>query len=359
MRLQFVVLVLCFFNSSLTNGQNLPVRFEASEDTVVFNKNPDATFLNIYIGEKLFTAFRYQPPMEKPVFYPVYAPSGQVITRGFPINPRPGERVDHPHHVGLWFNYGSINGIDFWNNSSAIPESEKNKYGYVLLQQIIKAQDGKKEGFLDYETEWKDYNDWGHIIERTRIKFSGTPSVSQIDRVSELLAGSSSDTVFIGDNKEGMLAIRMDRAFEEPVTAPEIFTDAQGNPAEVPVLNNEGVNGVYRNSNGQQGGAVWGKRANWVALTAVKEGKKITVAMIDHPSNFGYPAHWHARGYGLFSVNNFGSKVYVSSDPDQSFVLKFGEKIKLRHRILIGDADVMTDSFLDKKFRDFSRSSDK
>jgi hypothetical protein len=49
--------------------------------------------------------------------YPLIADGGITVTRGYPLEPRPGERVDHPHHAGLWFNYGEVNGFDFWNNS--------------------------------------------------------------------------------------------------------------------------------------------------------------------------------------------------------------------------------------------------
>ena len=350
-------LLISFLNLILFTGwgQSLPIRFDEQQD----DPEADPAFINVkvFVGESLFTIFRYTPQMEKPVLFPVYGPNGSVITRGFPLEPRPGERVDHPHHLGMWFNYGSINGIDFWNNSPAIPAVEKNKYGTVQFQNFLTLKGGKKDGVMEYEAEWLDANSWGHVMERTKMNFSGTKNIRRINRMTTLTTGSIMDSVFIGDNKEGMLAIRMDRAFEEPVTQPEIFTDAQGKPSEVPVMNNEGVNGEYRNSNGARGSAVWGKRANWVALTAVKDGKKITIAMIDHPSNFGYPAHWHARGYGLFSVNNFGSKVYVPTDPDQSFVLRVGDKIILRHRIIIGEADTMTDKFLDKEFREFSLSS--
>ena len=42
-------------------------------------------------------------------------------SRGFPLEPRPGERVDHPHpQRGSWLNYGSVNGVDFWNNSTVV-----------------------------------------------------------------------------------------------------------------------------------------------------------------------------------------------------------------------------------------------
>jgi len=64
--------------------------------------------------------------------------------------------------------------------------------------------------------------------------------------------------VTFNENKEGLLGMRMDRAFEEPATEPGKFLDANGNVTEVPVLNNEGVNGVYRNAEGLTGGDVWG-----------------------------------------------------------------------------------------------------
>ena len=32
---------------------------------------------------------------------------GTTVTRGFPFQTLPGERVDHPHHAGLWFNYAT------------------------------------------------------------------------------------------------------------------------------------------------------------------------------------------------------------------------------------------------------------
>jgi hypothetical protein len=34
--------------------------------------------------------------------------------------------LDHPHHIGLWFNYENVNGLDFWNNSFAIAPEKKN-----------------------------------------------------------------------------------------------------------------------------------------------------------------------------------------------------------------------------------------
>ena len=64
--------------------------------------------VDVIVDGKLFTSYQYPDNIEKPFLYPVYAPNGSVITRGFPIEPRKGERIDHPHHIGIWFNYADL-----------------------------------------------------------------------------------------------------------------------------------------------------------------------------------------------------------------------------------------------------------
>src|SRR5262249_1831460 len=73
--------------------------------------------VDILVGGKAFTSYIWPTTLKKPVLYPLRSASGTVVTRGFPLEPRPGERVDHPHQAGLWFEYGDVNGLDFWNNS--------------------------------------------------------------------------------------------------------------------------------------------------------------------------------------------------------------------------------------------------
>ena len=59
-----------------------------------------------------------------------------------------------------------------------------------------------------------------------------------------------------------------------------------------------------------KGDAVWGTRNDWVLLTGTKDNVLITMGIFDHPKNQGFPAYAHARGYGLFSLNNFGQNSY-------------------------------------------------
>ena len=71
--------------------------------------------IDVLVDGKPFTSYIWPGTLKKPTLYPIVSGNGVVLTRGFP--PAAGERADHPHHVGLWFNYGDVNGYDFWNHS--------------------------------------------------------------------------------------------------------------------------------------------------------------------------------------------------------------------------------------------------
>lgn len=93
--------------------------------------------------------------LAKPVLYPIYSSGGAPITRGYPIDPRPGERVDHPHHIGHWLNYGDVNGLDFWNNSGEVPEEERGEFGHIVHPQVEKTESGSGRGELEVQMDWR------------------------------------------------------------------------------------------------------------------------------------------------------------------------------------------------------------
>jgi len=302
----------------------------------------------LYDG-KLFTSYIYPADLEKPVLYPIYTANGTLITRGFPLDPRPNERVDHPHHVGAWFNFGDVNGLDFWNNSYAVPDDKKSEYGSIRHRNIVSIE-GET---LVVAADWVDHTEKTLLKEETTFKFSGCGDWRVVERTTKLTA--QRDTVIFTDNKEGLIAIRMDRAFEEPSTRPELYLDSQGNPTEVMVMNNEGVNGVYRNSEGQEmEKGVWSKPAKWVSLSADKDGEKISIAIVDHKDNPGYPAHSHARGYGLFSTNNMGSQALDKNEPLFVLQLKPGESATFKHLIVVKTNGFATDDEMNQIFADFN-----
>jgi hypothetical protein len=312
---------------------------------VSFVETGDKDRVDVYVDGKLFTSYIYPSTLEKPVLYPVTTAEGTLVTRGFPLQPRPGERVDHPHQVGWWLNYGDVNGLDFWNNSYAIPADQKPKYGSIRHTRVIKAAGDSRDGALVVQCAWVDHQKNVILDEQTTFEFSGDKLNRRIIRTTTLKAANGD--VRFGDNKEGMCALRVDRAFESPSLEPELFTDASGNPTSVPVLNNEGVNGLYRNSNGLEGDAVWGVKAAWVSLSARKGNEDISLCLFDHPGNPGYQAYWHARGYGLFSVNNIGCQAYNPDDAANEIVLKRGQSLTFKHMLLIRTGGFVTKEEMD------------
>lgn len=63
---------------------------------------------------------------------------------------------------------------------------------------------------------------------------------------------------------------------ELPSSEAVILTDANGNPARVKVVSNEGVTGNYKSSEGVGGEAVWGTRARWMELYGKIGDEKIS-----------------------------------------------------------------------------------
>jgi hypothetical protein len=302
--------------------------------------------VEVFVDNKFFTAFIYPDNMEKQSLYPIIAASGKIITRGYPLQPRPFERTDHPHHVGMWFNFGDVNGLDFWNNSFAITAAEKPKYGKIAFDKIVSLN--SKLGKLIVSANWVDINKNVLLNEQTSYVFSGKGNTRIIERITQLTAKNQ---ITFTENKEGLLGMRLDRAFEEPATKPEIFLDAKGVETLVPVLNNEGVNGVYRNAEGFKAGEVWGKRSKWVALRAVKEGEVITIVILDHSNNLNYPAWSHARGYGLFASNNIVGRAFDKNSSPIQKVLATGEQMVFKHKIIIGGD--LTDEEINQFATDF------
>jgi hypothetical protein len=300
--------------------------------------NEAARRVDVFVGDQPFTSYIWPDTIKKPVLNPLRTAQGTIVTRGYPQEPRPGERVDHPHHVGLWFNYGDVNGLDFWNNSEAIKPADKAKYGSIRHIKIKRATSGKTRGELVVETEWLTADGKAILREETTFVFHAAANQRAIDRITKLTA--MDEKVIFRDNKEGVIGIRVARQLEQPSDKPEVFTDASGKPTAVPKLDNTGVTGNYRSSEGKSGDAVWGTRGKWTMLSGKIEQENITLAILDHPQNPGYPTYWHARGYGLFAANPLGQSVFSNGKEKLNFTLEAKQSATFKYRVLIlsGDA---------------------
>ena len=287
--------------------------------------------IDVLIGGKPFTSFLYPDSLEKPVLFPLRAANGTVVTRGFPLAPNPGEPTDHPHHIGLWFNFENVNGLDFWNNSYAIPSNKKSQYGWIRTDKILETSGGKT-GKLAYHANWTNQQKDVILEETTRFEFSGDKNRRVIDRITTLKANV--DAVF-NDAKDGMLGLRLAHELQMPTKEDQQFTDNKGNVTVVKGGTDQVANGNYLTSAGKTGNDAWSTRGVWCKVYGKMGADSVSIAIIDHPKNPNYPTFWHARGYGLFAANPLGEKVFTNGKSEKNFRLKKGESVTFRYRILI------------------------
>jgi hypothetical protein len=304
-----------------------------SSDRISVTVQEEQRRVDVMIDGHPFTSYIWPDRLAKPVIYPLRTANGTIITRGYPLDPRPGERVDHPHHVGMWLNYENVNGIDFWNNSEAIKPQDAPKMGTIRHRSIIAAEGGSEEGKLEVEADWLTYSRKVLLQEHTRFVFRGGPDFRSVDRITTLR--TQDEKVVFADAKDGMLGLRVVRALEMPSDKAEVFTDASGRATAVAKLDNTGVNGVYLTSEGKKGEAAWGTRGRWCNLSGKIGDEPVTITILDHPANPGFPTYWHARGYGLFAANPLGEKVFSNGKEELNLTLAPHQTVTFRYRILI------------------------
>ncbi len=312
---------------------------------------PEKKQIDISWNGQLLTSYCFYDSSRKPVLFPVNTIDGVTVTRGYPFAPRHGDRTDHPHHTGIWLNYESVNGLDFWNNSTAIPGNKRNEYGTILHQKVVSRKAGRDRASLAISAVWIRPDHKTLLNEQTVFNFSVKDGSFFIDRKTTLTADT---TVLFKDAKDGLMAIRVARELEMPSTESTSFVDAKGNVTKMDNLSNANVTGMYHSSEGINGDSVWSTRAKWVTLTGKKDDKEITIAMIDHPSNPGYPSYWHARGYGLFAVNPLGQKIFSKGAREMNLTLQKGQSVTFRYEVIIHSGAPLNDAEMNNYAKEFS-----
>lgn len=312
--------------------------------------DPAQRRVDITIDGQPFTSYIWPTTLKKPVLYPLIADEGITVTRGYPLDPRPNERVDHPHHAGMWFNYGNVNGFDFWNNSDAIKPEDRAKMGTILQTKIVSTKSGADRGELVVDSVWVTGQGQQILDQTTRYVFLRRPHERVIDQIITLKA---LDRAVFRDDKEGVLGIRVAHWLESPEEKGGVFLDANGRPTKVAAADTSGATGVYLTSEGVKGGAAWGTRGKWCSLTGHTGDHTVTIAILDHPKNPGYPTYWHARGYGLFAANPLGRSIFDPKQPPFNYTLEKGQTVTFRYRVLLISHEASSES-LNREAEEFA-----
>lgn len=333
----------------ITSFAVLPAQVQ-KELSVEFVRHDKERKVDVLVDGKYFTSYCWPVNVYKPILYPVLTSAGTEITRGFPLKPREGERNDHIHQVGIWLNYGNVNGLDFWGNGHRGVKEPNG--GEVKHLSIEKLSGGAGEGILAATAAWLDPEGKTLLSEKTEYRFIARGSLRMIDRITTLTAGDK--TVDMKDTKEGMFGIRVARQLEMPTKDALLLLDREGNPSKEKVVSNEGVTGNYRSSEGVTGEAVWSTRARWMLLYGNIGDEKVSLVVCDHPKNPAYPTYWHARGYGLFSANPLGWSDFTGGREVLNFSIPAGKSVVFRYRVIVGSGEYLSDAEINELTREFS-----
>lgn len=277
--------------------------------------------VDVSVGGRPFTTYFFDPAQAKPYLQPLRAASGTVVTRGFPIgNDVPEahakDRSLEPHQRDLYFAHGDIDGVNFWAEEafSRFYGSQSLPFGRTVFRTLDAVTSGARDGVLRAEFALQSKQD----VLGTEIQaftFSGDRTTRQIDCVFTIRADHGPIT--INDTKEGTFAIRVAPELNSP---PGVMVNARGGTGEP---------------------QIWGKPAEWVDYSGTIGGEQVGIAIFDHPRNFRHPTTWHARGYGLFSVNPFGLRAFTGdANANGTYRIDAGGSLTLRYRVVIhrGDA---------------------
>jgi hypothetical protein len=232
----------------------------------------------------------------------------------------PGESKDHPHHRGLWFTHGDVNGYDFWANE---PSQKGEKKGLIVMKKVG-MKPGKETGRIESEFEWRDPQGKPLLIEERTMTFHAHPTLRMID--FDVAFRALDRKVVFGDTKEGTFAIRLAAGLEEKVAR-----SLPDPPRTGKMVSAEGAEGEKN---------IWGKRSPWVDYYGQLGAETVGVAIFDHPQNPKHPTYWHSRSYGLFAANIFGEHdFYNDKSRDGSVTVEPGKTLRFRYRVVVHPGD--------------------
>lgn len=268
------------------------------------------TRIDVTIGGKFFTSYRFADDEKYPFFFPVNGPSGASVT-----SMRNGE---YPHHSSLFFACDMVNGGNYWQE--ALDRGKITSKGPV-----IEAASGNQIIIRD-TCDWTRPGAPQSLRDTRRIVITApSPQLRQIDFDVTLEA---LEDVVIQKTNHSLFSARMD---------PDL-TPVYGGT----MINAEGGKGEKE---------TFGKPSSWLACFGARNDKTTEgLAILQHPQNPNYPAPWFTRGYGFISP----TPMFWPADGKDTRIEK-GKKLRLFYRVLVFSGTPQSTD-ISGKFKEFSSS---
>ena len=290
------------------------------------------TKIDFRVGKDLAASYVIGPNVAKPYFWPLLAPNGEPITRGWPLVNEPGAQTDHVHQKSAWFCYGDVipegvelkqkvrgvEGVDFW--------SEAKGHGTIVCTDVGGILQDKNHARALTRNEWRTADGVKILDERRAIHFYNFGDARLFVLDIDLFA--SAVPITFGDTKEGALGVRVRTSLTE-------------DKGKGKLTNAEGKTGEGKNGNRDKTGC-WGLVSKWCDDSGPAGRTTAGVALFADPTN-PYATAWHARGYGLLAANPFGraKSGFPAMKGNKELVkLAKGDHLKLRYGIFLHLGDV-------------------
>jgi hypothetical protein len=288
--------------------------------------------IDFRFGKALAGRYVIDAKVAKPYFWPLNAPNGEPITRGWPMIAEPGSQTDHVHQKSAWFCHGDVipegielkhkirgvEGVDFW--------SEAKGHGKIVCTKAGDVLQDKNHGRVVTHNEWRTADDVKIMDEKRTIHFYNFGDAQLFVLDIDLCA--SVVPITFGDTKEGSLGVR-------------VRTDLTEAKGKGKLTNAEGKTGEGKGSNRDKTGC-WGLVSKWCDYSGPVGRTAAGITVFADPSN-PYATAWHARGYGLLAANPFGrarSGFPAMKGNKELVKLAKGDHLKLRYGIFLHSGDV-------------------
>lgn len=219
----------------------------------------DNSTVSVFSGDRLVLHYRYADVSKKPYADQLRSPNGVQVLRDSPD--------DHKHHHALMYAL-IVDGVNFWEEHLA--DSGQQRHKSLSDVKATKQNDTARAGFVE-ELDWLGTaSDKPLMIERRAIDVieSNDPAVTLVEWRCRFETPPGKDAVMLGGNPYHGLGMR----FLTSMDTGGRFIYADDTPGDR-------LDRDLRLTPDK-----------WCAYTAKADGKSVTVAIFDHPTNLRHPA---------------------------------------------------------------------
>ena len=246
--------------------------------------------IDILINKNLFTSYLFSEEEKYPFFFPVNGPSNSGVTSM--------RNANYPHHSSLFFGCDKVNGGNYWQ--------EGLERGQIISLRADLIPSGDYKVVIENECIWRRPEANAPIKDFRKITISA-PS-SELYQIDFDITMEMLENVVIEKTNHSLFSGRMD---------PDLAVINGGT-----MVNAEGA---------QTEKGTFGLPSPWIDCSGKRGDKMEGMAILQHPSNPGYPAPWFTRDYGFFSP----TPMYWPKDEKLGSVYSKGDKLMLRYRVII------------------------